>query len=62
MEEKVMKKSNISKRHLGILKKFLDREIDAENIQEKDKKIIMELCIARKKQIQKKIFDSLKKY
>ena len=58
---------DINKKHLQILKDFLDRKIDPEDILEKDKPIIMELCKARKKQLEDKIeiktkqIDELKK-
>lgn len=58
---------DINKKHLQILKEFLDRKIDPEDIPEKDKPIIMELCKARKKQLEDKIeiktkqIDELKK-
>ena len=42
-------------KHLKILKDFLDRKIDPEDIAEEDKPIIMELCKARKKQLQDKL-------
>ncbi len=42
-------------KHLKILKDFLDRKIEPEDIAEEDKPIIMELCKARKKQLQDKL-------
>jgi hypothetical protein len=51
----------INKKHLQILKDFLDRKIDSEDIADKDKPIIIELCKARKKQLEDKIEIKTKK-
>lgn len=45
----------IKQKHLRILKDFLDKKIEPEDIAEEDKPIIMELCKARKKQLQDKL-------
>lgn len=50
----------ITQKHFSILKDFLDRKINPEDIATEDQKIILELCKARKKQIQNKIDDTEK--
>ena len=45
----------ITQRHFDILKDYLDMKINPEDIAEEDKKIILELCKLRKKQLQNKI-------
>lgn len=45
----------INEKHLKILKDFLDRKIDPEDIEEEDKPIIIELCKVRKRQLTKKL-------
>ncbi len=45
----------ITQRHFDILKDFLDRKINLEDIEKEDRIIILELCKSRKKQIQNKI-------
>ncbi len=46
---------DINKKHLQILKDFLDKKINSEDISDEDKPIIMKLCKARKKQLEDKI-------
>lgn len=41
--------------HLELLKNFLERKIESKDINEEDKSIIIELCKARKKQLENKI-------
>lgn len=50
----------ITQRHFDILKDYLDKKINPEDIATEDQKIILELCKARKKQIQNKIDDTEK--
>ena len=45
----------ITQRHFDILKDYLDMKINPEDIAKEDKKIILELCKLRKKQLQNKI-------
>ena len=51
----------IKQKHLKIMKNFLDRKIEPEDIAEEDKPIILELCKARKKQLQDKLDIQTKK-
>ena len=50
-----------SQKHLQTLKDFLDKKIEPEDIAEVDKSIIIELCKARKKQLQDKLEIQKKK-
>ena len=45
----------IMQKHFDILKDFLDRKINPEDIEEEDRIIVLELCKARRIQIQSKI-------
>ena len=51
----------IKQNHFKILKEYLDRKINPEDIAPEDRIIIFELCKARKKQIQKKLNMKKKK-
>lgn len=50
----------ITQKHFDILKDYLEKRINPEDIAKEDQKIILELCKARKKQIQNKINDTEK--
>ena len=50
----------ITQKHFDIVKDFLDRKINPEDIENQDKVIILKLCKARENQLQNKI-DILEK-
>lgn len=50
----------ITQKHFSILKDFLDRKINPEDIEEEDRIIVLELCKARKNQLQHKIDIEMK--
>ena len=54
-------KSMINENYLQILKDFLDKKITPDDIKEEDKPVIIELGIARQKQLENKINKEIEK-
>lgn len=54
-------KSMINENYLQILKEFLDKKITPDDIKEEDKPVIIELGIARQKQLENKINKEIEK-
>lgn len=51
----------INENYLQILKEFLDKKITPDDIKEEDKPVIIELGIARQKQLENKINKEIEK-
>ena len=45
----------VTQKHFDLLRDYLDRKINPEDIANEDKRIVLELCKARKKQLQKEL-------